>query len=129
MDEDAALDAFNAYVRETLARSIDRNFRQHSMILRNALVTCAIAIGPWESIRWATATEFSGEQQLQWLGGFLYGDVGIFLFNADLVADRLFRRISDGALPTTCHRLESAGNVCLLCCLDTYTMALDPCFF
>ena len=39
MDEDAALDAFNAYVRETLARSIDRNFRQHSMILRNALVT------------------------------------------------------------------------------------------
>ncbi|CAE7552621.1 AND1 [Symbiodinium sp. CCMP2592] len=78
MGEEAALDAFNGYVRETLARSIDRNFRHHNMILRHALVTCATACGPWASLRLAHASDLSTGEMVAWLGGFLYGDLVLF---------------------------------------------------
>ncbi|CAE7395678.1 AND1 [Symbiodinium sp. CCMP2456] len=79
MKEEAALDAFNGYVRETLARSIDRNFRHQNMILRHALVTCAISCGPWASMSLAAAADFSqGEETVAWLGGYLYGDLVLF---------------------------------------------------
>ncbi|CAE7797081.1 unnamed protein product, partial [Symbiodinium sp. CCMP2456] len=79
MEEEAALDAFNGYVRETLARSIDRSFRHHNMILRQALVTCATACGPWASINMAMARELSMslEDMVRWFGGFIYINAGL----------------------------------------------------
>ena len=42
-------------MRERLARSINRNFRHQSMVLKHTLVTCAISCCPWASIRLAGA--------------------------------------------------------------------------
>ena len=79
MEKEAALDVFNAYVRETLAGSLDRNFRHDKMILSHALVTCATACGPWASLTVTTACEMSmsGEDLLRWLGLLIYVDAGL----------------------------------------------------
>ena len=81
MDEEAALDAFNGHVRETLARSIDRSFRHHSMVLRQGLVTCAIACAPWASLNMAIAGELSAAAEIDmfsWFGGFIYIHAALF---------------------------------------------------
>ncbi|CAE7750552.1 unc-89, partial [Symbiodinium microadriaticum] len=79
MEEEAALDAFNGYVSETLAGSLDLHFRHHSMILRYALVTCATACGPWVSLTMTTACGYSmsGEDLLRWIGLLIYVDAGL----------------------------------------------------
>ncbi|CAE7796356.1 unnamed protein product [Symbiodinium microadriaticum] len=78
MEEEAALDAFNGYVRFTLAHAINRSFRHHTMILRQALVTCATACGPWVSSNLARAGEStSSEDMLRWLAGFIYINLGL----------------------------------------------------